>query len=292
MTSTLVILGASLMDAGNIAGLGPLMELEPFAEKIYDKGGNVRASDGPVLGERFVEVLGGDPEDAQLFNVLSLEQASAADVHNYAHGGAQSDEQPSKTLLGIEIGIGLASQVQSLQGRRAFYEASADVDALISAGANDLLQQLDDLDPFLEVLSTRRRRDDRRLARTMSRPIFRNIRDSVDQITGLLDEVVVFGSHPITFTPKALERTSELEGDLGDQVLGLFDAIGDRLNRRLSRRFGNNDQVLVLDVQSLWDQLESPEFLDDVHPTTRTSLELAELAVPIIQAQFESFGFA
>lgn len=292
MTSTLVILGASLMDAGNIAGLGPLMDLEPFAEKIYDKGGNVRASDGPVLGERFVEVLGGDPEDAQLFNVLSLEQASAADVHNYAHGGAQSDEQPSKTLLGIEIGIGLASQVQSLQGRRAFYEASADVDALISAGANDLLQQLDDLDPFLEVLSTRRRRDDRRLARTMSRPIFRNIRDSVDQITGLLDEVVVFGSHPITFTPKALERTSELEGDLGDQVLGLFDAIGDRLNRRLSRRFGNNDQVLVLDVQSLWDQLESPEFLDDVHPTTRTSLELAELAVPIIQDQFESFGFA
>ena len=292
MTSTLVILGASLMDAGNIAGLGPLMDLEPFAEKIYDKGGNVRASDGPVLGERFVEVLGGDPEDAQLFNVLSLEQAAAADVHNYAHGGAQSDEQPSKTLLGIEIGIGLASQVQSLQGRRAFYEASADVDALISAGANDLLQQLDDLDPFLEVLSTRRRRDDRRLARTMSRPIFRNIRDSVDQITGLLDEVVVFGSHPITFTPKALERTSELEGDLGDQVLGLFDAIGDRLNRRLSRRFGNNDQVLVLDVQSLWDQLESPEFLDDVHPTTRTSLELAELAVPIIQAQFESFGFA
>lgn len=292
MTSTLVILGASLMDAGNIAGLGPLMDLEPFAEKIYDKGGNVRASDGPVLGERFVEVLGGDPEDAQLFNVLSLEQAAAADVHNYAHGGAQSDEQPSKTLLGIEIGIGLASQVQSLQGRRAFYEASADVDALISAGANDLLQQLDDLDPFLEVLSTRRRRDDRRLARTMSRPIFRNIRDSVDQITGLLDEVVVFGSHPITFTPKALERTSELEGDLGDQVLGLFDAIGDRLNRRLSRRFGNNDQVLVLDVQSLWDELESPEFLDDVHPTTRTSLELAELAVPIIQAQFESFGFA
>ena len=292
MTSTLVILGASLMDAGNIAGLGPLMDLEPFAEKIYDKGGNVRASDGPVLGERFVEVLGGDPEDAQLFNVLSLEQAAAADVHNYAHGGAQSDEQPSKTLLGIEIGIGLASQVQSLQGRRAFYEASADVDALISAGANDLLQQLDDLDPFLEVLSTRRRRDDRRLARTMSRPIFRNIRDSVDQITGLLDEVVVFGSHPITFTPKALERTSELERDLGDQVLGLFDAIGDRLNRRLSRRFGNNDQVLVLDVQSLWDQLESPEFLDDVHPTTRTSLELAELAVPIIQAQFESFGFA
>lgn len=292
MTSTLVILGASLMDAGNIAGLGPLMDLEPFAEKIYDKGGNVRASDGPVLGERFVEVLGGDPEDAQLFNVLSLEQAAAADVHNYAHGGAQSDEQPSKTLLGIEIGIGLASQVQSLKGRRAFYEASADVDALISAGANDLLQQLDDLDPFLEVLSTRRRRDDRRLARTMSRPIFRNIRDSVDQITGLLDEVVVFGSHPITFTPKALERTSKLEGDLGDQVLGLFDAIGDRLNRRLSRRFGNNDQVLVLDVQSLWDQLESPEFLDDVHPTTRTSLELAELAVPIIQAQFESFGFA
>ena len=291
VTSTLVILGASLMDAGNIAGLGPMMGLEPFAEKIYDKGGNVRASDGPVLGERFVEALGGDPEDAQLFNVLSLEQAAPADVHNYAHGGAQSDDQPSQSLLGFEIGIGLASQVQSLKGRRTFYEESSDVDALISAGANDLLQQLDDLDPFVAVLSTQRRKDDRRLMRSISRPIVRNISDAVDQLTGLMDETVVFGSHPISVTPKALRRTSKLDGDLGDQVLDLFDAIGRHVNRRLSKTFRNNEQVLVLDVQSLWDQLESPEFLDHVHPTTQTSLELAELAVPVIQNQLESFGF-
>ena len=291
MTTTLVILGASLMDSGNIAGLGPMMGAELFAERIYDGGGNLRASDGPVLGERFVERLGGDPADTQLFNVLSLEAAAPADVHNYAHGGAKSDETPSQNLLGFEIGIGLASQVQSLRGRSAFYEQSSDVDALISAGGNDLLQQLDDLEPFSEVLSTRSRKDDRRLVRSISRPIAQNISDAVDQITGLMDEVVVFGSHPISFTPKARRRTSKLEGDLGDQVLGLFDGIGRHLNRRLSKSFKTTDQVMVLDVQALWDQLESPEFVDHVHPTSQTSLELAELAVPIIQDKLESFGF-
>ena len=279
------------MDSGNIAELGPMMGLEPFAEKIYDGGGNLRASDGPVLGERFVEVLGGNPRDTQLFNVLSLEQAAPADVHNYAHGGAQSDEKPSETLLGFEIGIGLASQVQSLKGRSAFYKKSSDVDALVSAGANDLLQQLDDLDPFVKVISTRGRKDDRRLVRSISRPIVRNISDAVDQLTGLMDEIVVFGSHPISVTPKALRRTSKLEGDLGDQVLNLFDAIGRHVNRRLRQTFRSNDQIVVLDVQAFWDQLESPEFLDHVHPTSQTSLELAELAVPILQDQLESFGF-
>ena len=280
------------MDSGNIAGLGPMIGLDPFADSIYDGGDNRRASDGPVLGERLVEALGGNPDDAQLFDVLSLEQAAPADVHNYAHGGAQSDEQPSKTLLGFEIGIGLASQVESLKGRSVFYEQSTDVDALISAGSNDLLQLLDDLAPFTEVLATRSRKDDRRLVRSVSQPIVRNIRNAVDQLTGLMDEVVVLGSLPISATPKALRRTSKLEGDLGDQVLGLFDGIGDRLNRQLSRTFKKTDQVAVLDVLSLWDQLESPEFLDRVHPTTQTSLALAELAAPIIQGELESFGFA
>ena len=45
MTSTLLILGASVMDAGNVS----------------------RATDGLMLGEQIAIEMGGDPEDVQLF---------------------------------------------------------------------------------------------------------------------------------------------------------------------------------------------------------------------------------
>ena len=60
MTSTLLLLGASLLDAGNIS----------------------YASNGRVLGEQIVEELGGNPDDSQLIPVQSFDAASARSVHN------------------------------------------------------------------------------------------------------------------------------------------------------------------------------------------------------------------
>ena len=50
MTSTLLVLGDSLMDAGNVS----------------------RATDGLVLGEQIAFEMGGDPEDVQLFPLEDL----------------------------------------------------------------------------------------------------------------------------------------------------------------------------------------------------------------------------
>lgn len=279
------------MDSGNIAGLSPLIGRQPFADSIYDGGGNVRASDGPVLGEQIVQQIGGDPANTQLFNILSLEPARSVQVHNYAHGGAQSGDEPSQSFLGFRIGIGLASQVRAMKQRSGFYRSQSDVDVLLSAGANDLLEALGDLTPFESVLTTPRRKDDRRLIRSLSRPISRNIRKTVDQITGLVDDVVVFASFPISATPKARRRAAKLDGVDEQPFLDLLDGISRDLIRRLGKAFQDNESIAVLDGQSLWNQLEDPKFLDDVHPTSSTSLELAELAVPVIQDKLESFGF-
>ena len=291
VTSTLVILGASLMDAGNIAGLAPVIGRKPFVDSIYDKGGNVRASDGPVLGEHVVRRMGGDPMNRQLFDVLSFESAQSVDVHNYAHGGAQSDGEPSQSLFGLRVGIGLADQVQSMQQRADFYQSHADVDVLISSGGNDLLNTLGDLKPFERVLSTEKNKDDRRFMRSISRPISRNIIRAVDDITGLVDEMVVIGTLPISETPRARRRASKVKGARQEDVLELLDAISLDLQRRLGKAFDSRPDVALLDGRSLWTQLDNPVFLDDEHPNSRTSKRFATLAVPLAAEQLQSFGF-
>ena len=58
LTSTLLLLGASLLDTGNVS----------------------YASNGRLLGEQIVEKLGGNPDDSQLIPVQSSVEASARSV--------------------------------------------------------------------------------------------------------------------------------------------------------------------------------------------------------------------
>ena len=73
MTSTLLILGASLIDAGNVS----------------------RASDDLVLGEQIAIAMGGIPRMFQLFPLPDPPRPQSARLYNYAHGGAQSGSGPS-----------------------------------------------------------------------------------------------------------------------------------------------------------------------------------------------------
>ena len=119
MTSTLLILGDSLMDAGNVS----------------------RATDDLVLGEQIAIAMGGDPEDVQLFPLQDSLRPQSAQLHNYAHGGAQS-------------GSGFKQQVRAVRRHADVYQSLSDVDLLISAGANDLLDQLEDSSAFMAALDT------------------------------------------------------------------------------------------------------------------------------------------
>ena len=291
MTSTLVILGDSLMDAGNVSALLGLIGQEPFAESIYDKGNNVKASDGLVLSEHTTRWMGGDLKNTQNFNILSIEPARSADIHNYAHGGALSGKGPSRSFLGIDIDIGLSSQVKKMRDRSSFYRKKSDVDVLLSAGGNDLLEATVNNNKFSEILLTRSKVDNRSYGRSISQSIASNIVKAVDQITGLVDEVVVYGALPVSKTPRVKTWIKSVKGLNSSAATTLIDNISTKINRKLSKRFIEDPSIILIDSSSLWKQIMKPKFIDDIHPTSRTSRRVAKLAVSTATRQLKSFGF-
>ena len=291
MTTTLVVLGDSLMDAGNVSALLGLIGQEPFAESIYDKGNNVKASDGLVLSEHTTRWMGGDLKNTQNFNILSIEPARSADIHNYAHGGALSGKGPSRSFLGIDIDIGLSSQVKKMRDRSSFYRKKSDVDVLLSAGGNDLLEATVNNSKFSEILLTRSKVDNRNYGRSISQSIASNIVKAVDQITGLVDEVVVYGALPVSKTPRVKTWIKSVKGLNSSAATTLIDNISTKINRKLLKRFIEDPSVILIDSSSLWKQIMNPKFIDDIHPTSRTSRRVAKLAVSTATRQLKSFGF-
>ena len=291
MTTTLVVLGDSLMDAGNVSGLFGLIGQEPFSDSIYDKGNNVKASDGLVLSEHTIRWMGGDLKKTQNFNILSADAARPADIHNYAHGGALSGEGPSQSLFGMNIDIGLSSQVKKMRERSSFYRKQSDVDVLLSAGGNDLLEASVNNDQFKKVLLTQTKVDNRRYGRSISQSIAGNIIKAVDQITGLVDEVVVYGALPVSKTPRVKTWIKSMKGVNSSEATQLLNNMSKKINRELSTRFQNDPSVVLIDSSSLWKQTIKPKFVDDIHPTSRTSRRVAKLAVSTARRQLKSFGF-
>ena len=257
MTSTLLILGDSLMDAGNVS----------------------RATDDLVLGEQIAIAMGGDPEDVQLFPLQDSLRPQSAQLHNYAHGEAQS-------------GSGFKQQVRAVRRHADVYQSLSDVDLLISAGANDLLDQLEDSSAFMAALDTEDRRDDRQLMRRNAKRIARNLRRGVDRLTGLVDDVVVTGAFPLTATPEVQSLADAFDSATFDRLVAIVDGIGAKVQRKLERHFASNDSVAVLNLKAAWDRLEAPDFVDAVHPSSDTSRQLAELIVPELMQQLSSFGFS
>ena len=291
MTSTLVVLGDSLMDAGNVSGLLGLIGQEPFSDSIYDKGNNVKASDGLVLSEHTIRWMGGDVKNTQNFNILSAEPARPADIHNYAHGGALSGEGPARAFLGINIDIGLSNQVKKMRERSSFYRKQSDIDVLLSAGGNDLLEATVNNDKFRNVLLTRSKVDNRKYGRSISQTVAGNIVKAVDQITGLVDEVVVYGALPMSKTPRVNTWIKSMKSVNSSHATKFLDNISTKITRKLSTHFNNDPSVVLINSSSLWKRIMKPKFVDDIHPTSRPSRRVAKLAVSTATRQLKSFGF-
>ena len=98
-------------------------------------------------------------------------------------------------------------------------------------------------------------------------------------MTGLLDEVLLIGTLPVSATPLARERSEQLTNAEPSDFLELLDQIGAAQIKRLERVYRRNDQVAVIDAAILWDQIDSPGFIDEVHPDSATSGQLAALIV-------------
>ena len=269
MTAILLMLGDSLIDSGNVS----------------------RASDGPVLGEQIALAMGGDLADQQLFPMDNPPVPSRAQIHNYAHGGAESGLSPQLDGQRGVVPTGFRSQVKAARRYADFYRQTKDVDVLISAGANDVLSMIEEADGLAAVVETPQRFDDRRLMRSTTRSITRNLRRGVDRLTGFVDEVAVVGAYPLTDTPLVHDLLNELDPMPANRLLTLVEGIGRKVQKRLERRYGMDSSVAVIDLQQSWEAIPEPSFVDEVHPSSTASAQLAPVILNAVSGELSSFGF-
>ncbi|SBO44954.1 SGNH/GDSL hydrolase family protein [Cyanobium sp. NIES-981] len=302
MTTSLALFGDSLVDSGNIAALASLVGENPFAGPRYAGGGNVKASDGPVLAEHIAQRLGARISSQERLNLVSLPLKlltggvnPSAQLWNYAYAGATSGLRGSRRAGIAGFPLGLRSQVQ------AFAESAPlrrDRDALIVAGSNDIIDQVARPRRLLRVLRSRSRADDRRLRNRLAGRIAANIEQSVDILTGQgIEETVIVGIAPLSRTPFVRGKAAALGSTLGRRLRRFVDGTARRVNGRLDLLYNNaavDDDVVAVDGFQVWNSVASPRFLDDVHPTSRASARLADAVVSRIAASAElsSYGFS
>ena len=295
MTRTLLILGDSLMDSGNVDQLARRFGQDPFEEPIYNGGGNRKASDGPVLGEHIARQLGANLRRNTLANLrtlpgLTLGGFGSAQLRTYAYAGALSGSTGTGRSGLAAFPLGLRSQTRAVAISSLLPER--DLDALIAAGSNDLIDLVEQGARLRRVLASPGRRDDRGLQQRTAKAIVGNIRASRDAITGVVDETVIVGLSPLSATPYLQQQAKQWGRRLADPLLDWVDGTAQRVNRGLAKAFDDQKAVLVVDGTAAWNAVANPMFLDDVHPTSTTASRLAAEVVAAIEAStLQSYGF-
>ena len=268
MTKILILFGASLIDSGNIS----------------------HATDKFVLGEHIATKLGAKRNEIKLVSALSTTSARDGKVHNYAHGGAHSGEDPYITINDSIAPIGLSAQVDRFIQNKKFYKDIEDINAVVSAGSNDILDAIEEgvLDAALE---TKSKRDDREIIKTAVNSISGNLKQNVDRLTGIIDQVAVLNSFPLDSTPLIQEKINRLDRFEATRLNKALEKISLGLSKKLNRHFRNNASVALVDIQILWERVKKPSFIDAVHPSSRTSSKLADLIVSSMEAELPGLGF-
>ena len=292
MTRKLILMGASLMDVENTSKLGSLLDQNPFEDEIYNEGGNRKASDGLVLGEHIAVALGANVTDIQSFDILFDASPTKANIHNYAHAGAESGNGPSQTIpLYGTLSIGLREQIKLMKKNKSHYKKIGDVDVIISCGENDLLNALDLTDEITSAIQTKTKKDDKKLSAAIAKPIAKNLKKSIDKITGFVDEIIVAGTFPITETPYAKEWAMLFPEGMRDNAVQIIDNASVKLQKKLKKYFKKEDNIICIDGIKIWNQLEATSFVDSIHPDAMTTQKLAEHIVSEASQSLDSLGF-
>ncbi|WP_254977461.1 SGNH/GDSL hydrolase family protein [Cyanobium sp. ATX 6A2] len=316
MTSAFAFLGDSTLDFGNLTATASFLgERHPFRQPLYNGGGNVKASDGFVLGEQIVRRLGAASRksparlsSAELIN-LSNEPLRRglrntdpnAQVFNFAYAGATSGGRGSSTAGLEDFQIGLKRQAATLAEAAQFTRSSPDLDVIISGGTNDVFDFLEGNQTRIRnVLLTPGRGDDNRLANLVARKVVANIDESLDSITGLYNEAVVIGTTKLSAIPRIRQSSNELKrvpllgSSLANEFRGFADRISGSINARLEEKYNSSDENGIFAVNGIdaWKSLRSPGFVDTIHPDSKTNGRLADFVVSQISdaAVLDSFG--
>ena len=129
MTRSLAIFGDSLMDAGNLDQVANIVGQDPFQESIYNRGGNVKAADGPVFGEHIAQQLGASLGSRQLANLITLPLLrftgfGSKQLRNYAYAGATSGNAGSSRSGLASSPIGLRAQTRAFAASTSHQQGS------------------------------------------------------------------------------------------------------------------------------------------------------------------------
>jgi hypothetical protein len=316
VTRSFAFLGDSTVDFGNLDAVArSLGERRPFGNKAYDGGGNVKASDGYLLGEHLVRRLGASSSrspdrllSAELINLADeplrrglREKDPNAQVFNFAYAGATSGGRGSR-LAGLEdFRIGLRRQAATLARTASWISARSDLDVIISGGTNDVFDFLENnQDQITLALITPGREDDRHLAERVAKNVVTNINASLDGITGLYDEALVIGTTKLSALPRVREASREISRTplIGRSLAGNFrkfvDRISASINTRLEETFNSDNRNGIFAVNGIeaWESIRSPGFIDTIHPDSQTNHRLANFALDQIRdaSGFDSFG--
>lgn len=318
VTASFAFLGDSTLDFGNLdAAARFLGRARPFGNRRYWGGGNVKASNGFVLGEQLVRRFGASSKrsparlgSAELINLSDepLQQGLSgknpgAQVFNFAYAGATSGARGSR-LAGLDaFRIGLRRQAATLARASTFLPAADKLDVIISGGTNDVFDHLENSKTRItRVLITPWRRDDRRLARRVAGRVVDNIEASLDRITGLYDEALVIGTTKLSALPrvrqvsKEIRRTTPVIGRfLADEFRGFADRISATINAKLDAKYNSDRDNGIFAVNGIeaWESIKSPGFVDSIHPNSRTNGRLADFVLARVREDsgFDSFGF-
>jgi hypothetical protein len=316
VTASFDFLGDSTLYFGNLSATASfLKQPAPFSHKRYAGGGNVKASDGFVLGEQIVRQLGASSSDsparlnsAELINFSNqpLQQVLSgknpnAQVFNFAYAGATSGLRGSKTADLDSYRIGLRQQAATLADTASEFPLPQDLDVIISGGANDVFDFLDaKSDKVKRVLITPFRGDNNSLANRLANRIVDNIDASLDTITGLYNEAVVVGMAPLSAIPrvrsaaKQIGRTPLIGSLLRKEFFRFVDDISARVNAKLDKGLNSSDDngVFFVDGIDAWKSVKSPSFVDTIHPDSATNKRLGRFVASQIAAaaSLDSFG--
>ena len=63
------------------------------------------------------------------------------------------------------------------------------------------------------------------------------------------------------------------------------------VQKRLERRYGMDSSVAVIDLQQSWEAIPEPSFVDEVHPSSTASAQLAPVILNAVSGELSSFGF-
>ncbi|MGI0483104.1 SGNH/GDSL hydrolase family protein [Geminocystis sp. CENA526] len=235
---TVIFLGDSLLDIGNLSTTVAPLGIVPFPTPPYSEG---KASNGQVLGEAIADRLG-IGADSLVGNAMVASPPNPSEENVvYAFAGATTGVFGSKGNNLDEQPIGLLSQVQLFQQN---FNGNNPVEVIISAGSNDVLQILADPN-FANIFLTPENDDNELLINQTVDEIVNNISQSVIAIENQTENITIIGLSPLGNTPFVIKTDEQINNniplDIGGETRILLNEISFQVNQELINIFDNEN---------------------------------------------------